>query len=344
MKKNSILYIVLMIIFLTFAYLLIYSGVNTLVKINIPYQENSQVEYLVSLKENDIYNENTLGMNKNYITKLVDDIVIDFNYQAVFTRDLSGYYSYGVGVDVVAYEDDINDPLWIKEEEVLEDKVEVLNKNKIRDISIQDKVVIDYDKYKGMIDNFKNDYNISVSGYLMVKINVHMMNNFRGIDNDIMDDKVIKVIIPLSYDTFKIRVINDYNKIDNYYEFTKKSDVNYLLLILGCLSGAIGIAFMSLIIKEMIEISNSESKYTKELKHILKEYSEEIVNVDKLYNKKKYNLIYVNSFDELMDVYKRVESPISYKEIDKNKCAVFVIMEEYNAWIYQLVSDREKKK
>jgi len=101
---------------------------------------------------------------------------------------------------------------------------------------------------------------------------------------------------------------------------------------------------MSLIIKEMIEISNGESKYTKELKHILKEYSEEIVNVDKLYNKKKYNLIYVNSFDELMDVYKRVDSPISYKEIDKNKCAVFVIMEEDNAWIYQLVSDREKRK
>lgn len=344
MKKKSILYIVLMIIFLTFAYLLIYSGLNTLVKINIPYQENSQVEYLVNLKENDIYNENTLGMNKNYITKLVDDIVIDFNYQAVFTRDLSGYYSYGVSIDVVAYEDDINDPLWVKEEEILKDKVEVLNKNKIRDINIKDQVVIDYDKYKSMIDNFKNDYDISVSGYLMVKVNVHMMNNFRGIDNDIMDDKVIKVIIPLSYDTFKIRVINDYNKIDNYYEFTRTSDVNYLLLIVGCLSGSIGIAFMSLIIKEMIEISNSESKYTKELKYILKEYSEEIVNVDKLYNKKKYNLIYVNSFDELMDVYKRVESPISYKEIDKNKCAVFVIMEEDNAWIYQLVNDREKKK
>ena len=344
MKKRSILYIVLMIIFLTFAYLLIYSGLNTLVKINIPYQEKSQVEYLVNLKENDIYNENSLGMNKNYITKLVDDIVVDFNYQAVFTRDLSGYYSYGVNVDVVAYEDDINDPLWIKEEEVLKDKVEVLNKNKIRDISIKDQVVIDYDKYKSMIDNFKNDYDISVSGYLMVKIKIHMINNFRGIDNDIMDDKVIKVIIPLSYDTFKIRVINDYNKINNYYEFIKKSDVNYLLLILGCLSGSIGIALMSLIIKEMIEISNSESKYTKELKHILKEYSEEIVNVDKLYNKKKYNLIYVNSFDELMDVYKRVDSPISYKEIDKNKCAVFVIMEEDNAWIYQLVSDREKRK
>ena len=44
-----------MIIFLTFAYLLIYSGLNTLVKINIPYQEKSQVEYLVNLKENDIY-------------------------------------------------------------------------------------------------------------------------------------------------------------------------------------------------------------------------------------------------------------------------------------------------
>ena len=75
----------------------------------------------------------------------------------------------------------------------------------------------------------------------------------------------------------------------------------------------------------------------------LKRYLKIIENVNKLYNKKKYNLIYVDSFIELMDVYNRVESPISFKEIEKNKEAIFLIIENDNAWIYRLVNKKKEK-
>ena len=93
----------------------------------------------------------------------------------------------------------------------------------------------------------------------------------------------------------------------------------------------------------MIDVSKMESNYNKELKKILKDNRDIIVNVNKLYNKKKYNLIYVDSFIELMDVYNRVESPISFKEIEKNKEAIFLIIENDNAWIYRLVNKKKEK-
>ena len=61
-----------------------------------------------------------------------------------------------------------------------------------------------------------------------------------------------------------------------------------------------------------------------------------------MYNTKDYNLIYVDSFEELLDVYKRVESPISFKEMDKHKKAIFLIIEEDNAWVYQLINEKNK--
>lgn len=342
MKKKTIIYIIITAILFVFAYLFIDRGLNTKIKINIPYQEKSNINYRVTLKDNQVYDDKVLEMNKNYISKLVDDIEINFDYNVIFSKYISGYYSYGVSSSLVAYEDDINDPLWEREYKELDDQVKVVNQNKVSEIDISDKVVIDYDKYRGMIDEFKDNYGIDVSGYLLVKVKVHMMNSFQGIDNDIEDEKVIKVIIPLTYDTFKIRVINDYNKIDSYYEFTKKSSVNYLFLVIGALNLSLGVALLSVIIREMIEISRREGKYKRELKRILKNYEEEIVNVTKMYNMKDYNLIYVDSFDELMDVYKRVESPISFKEIDKHKKAIFLIIEEDNAWIYQLVNEKNK--
>lgn len=344
MKKKSIIYIILMVTLFMFTYLFIYSGVNTKVKTFVNYQEDSNVNYQVSLKENDIYDSKILGSNKNYIASLVDSILIDFDYKAKYSEYMSGFYSYSVESTVVAYEDDINDSLWNKNFKEMDDKVSVLNQNKIDMIKINDKVQIDYGKYKKMIDDFKEDYQIDISGYLMVKIKIKMMVDFSKFNNQVEDESVIKVIIPLSYDTFKIKVINDNNKIDNYEEFTKKSSVNYLLLIMGALCGSIGLAILVTIIKEMKFITESDSKYRGELKEILDKYKDEIVVVDKLYNKKKYNLIYVDSFLELLDVYKKVDSPISFKEMGKNSEAIFLIIEEDNAWIYRLVADKKKGK
>ena len=144
------------------------------------------------------------------------------------------------------------------------------------------------------------------------------------------------MIIPLSYDTFKINVINDNNNIDKFYDFSKKESVNYLFLIIGAFSLSLGISFLALTIRNMILSYKKTSDYQKELRMILKDYSDIIVEVKRFYNKKKYNLIYVDTFKELMDVYNKVGNPISYREVKKDKEAIFIIIDDDNAWIYRL--------
>ena len=338
MKFRNILYIVFM--FITLSYILIDRGINVKTKRIVNYQEDSDVIYKVYLHDNEIYNKKYLNMNEKYITELVDYIDLEFDYNSLYSSDINGYYSYTVMGNLVAYEDKITDTLFEKEYTLMDTKTVVLNQNKTKEININDRLLIDYDKYINELKKFNDTYNIDVLGYLDVIVKINQNIQFTGIDKVNEDEKIMRLMIPLSYDTFKINVYNDNHNLDSFYDFSKKERVNYLLILFGLFSLSIGLSFLALTIRNMIIASKSGFNYQKELKKILDENSDIIVNVKRFYNKKKYNLIYVDSFKELMDVYKKVGNPISFREVKKDKEAIFLMTEDDNAWIYRMLNNK----
>ena len=345
MNKNKnytvVLYTILMILFAVAGYLFIYAGLYTKSREYVSYKENSDVEYTVYLKENDIYDTNYLSMNGKYISELVKYIDFKFNYNSDFSENIYGYYLYNVDATLVAYEDNIKESLWEKEYTVLENKVVLLNENNIKNININDNVKLNYDLYKNELINFIDEYEIDVNAYLKVNFNLEYILNFNGLEKEVKDSKKISLNIPLSDETFKIDILNNYDDSNSYYDFSTKNPVNYLFLISGVLSLIVSLIVLILLILEFKYVINLQSKYTKELRKIFKEYDDIIVNVKRFYNKKKYNLIYVDSFSELIDVYNRVKNPISYREVKKNMESIFVIIDDDNAWIYRLISNKK---
>ena len=336
MKLRNILYIILMVVFISFAYLLFDRGINAKTKIVVNYQEKSDLLYKVYLKDNDIYSKKYLTMDKRYISKLVDNILVEFNYNSLFDKDINGYYSYTVLGNLIAYENDATDKLFEKEYTLLDIKAKPLDANNVREINIDDEVIVDFNKYKDELEEFKKNYNIDVSGYLEVIVKINETLEFSGIDKVNETVKEMKLTIPLSYDTFKINAENENNKIDSYYDFSRKERMNYLLIFIGIFSLSIGLSFLGLTIRNMIIASRKGLSYNKKLTKILNEYSDIIVNVKRFYNKKKYNLIYVDSFDELLSVQQKLGNPISFRETKKGEEAVFLMTEDENAWIYQM--------
>ena len=339
MKVRNILYIFLMIIFIVLAYLFFDRGINVKTKIFVTYQEKSDITYKVYLYDNDIYSKSYLNMNERYLANLVDDIDINFVYNSLFSKELNGYYTYSVTSALVGYTDDINESLFRKED-ILLNKTVPLNQNNLSEIKINDKVIIDYDKYFNELKKYNDEYNTKISGYLEVLMKINENLDFFGNERIIKDTKEMKLIIPLSYETFKISIQNDNNNVDKYYDFSKKEKINFIFLVIGAFCISVGISFFALTIRNMINESHDEINYRKELKRIINNNSEILVKVKKFYSKHKYNLIYVASFAELMDAYRRVENPISYKEVKKNEETIFLMIDEDNAWIYRLVKNK----
>ena len=334
MKKKMVFYTIISMVFMILSYLFIVSGIDMKTKIYVKYQQVDDISYVVNLLPNTVYENDYLNMGGNYIGSLVKDIDLDLKYNLIYARNITGYYVYNLKGTLVASEGE--DILWEKNYDLLADKVTVLDQNKVKDIRVKDRTSIDYQKYVNEINDFNKKYNMEVSGVLLVSFKLKTTLDFTGFKNTYDDTKEVKMVIPVTNEVFKIKILDDNREFDSYNEMTNKEGVNYLFLVFGALCLSVGIAFLMVVIKNLLEINNKENKYVKELKKILNEHGDEIVNVYEFNNAKKYNLIYVDSFKELLDVYDKVDSPISFKELKKNQKAVFLIIENDNAWIYIL--------
>ena len=80
------------------------------------------------------------------------------------------------------------------------------------------------------------------------------------------------------------------------------------------------------------------SEYHKEINKILSTYDSIIVNSDNIKNLSKYNIINVNSFEELLDAHSEVRMPINYVEINNNY-SIFVLINNDVAWVYRVAGD-----
>ena len=333
MYYKSLYYAILMVIFGVLGYFFLDSGFSTKTKARVLYQNDSDVFYDVNYIEDGYVSD-----GDKYVSKMVDYIDIRYNYENILSEYVSGYYKYNVESYLTTYEDDITNSLWERKSYLVNEKIVVLDGNDINNIKIEDSFRVDFKEYRNEINEFINNYEISLSGYLHIRINILEFLNFNELMNEYADNKVITINIPLTNDIFKIDV-NNIDDVDSYYDFSKDGTMNILFLIIGALCLSIMVSLIILVIKQFVFIYNRQSKYTKVLNRILSKYDSCIVRVKKFYVNKKYNMIYVDNFDELMDVYKKSNKMINFKEIKRGIESIFVIVYEDDAWIYRLVSD-----
>ena len=332
MYYRSIYYVIFMFIFIVRGYIFLDSGFNTKTRVKIDYEDSSDVIYKVNYKDNN-YKVN----NDRYVADMVDDIDIIYKYNNLVSEYINGYYRYNIEGYLIAYEDDITNSLWEKKYQLLEDKTVVIDESNVNSIKIDDKIKVDFNKYGDIVYDFIDNYDIDIEGYLSIKINIFESLNFTSLDNLYEDNKVITVNIPLTDDIFKINVNNISDK-DSYYEFTSKKGMNIVLIIIGAFCISFALSLLVLVIKQFKYIYISQNEYNKELDKILSKYDDCIVKVKRFYVNKKYNMIYVDSFSELLDVYDKKNKMISFKEIKRNSESIFVIIDEDDAWIYKLIS------
>ena len=336
MKYRNVLYIFLMIMFTAIAYLFFDRGINAISKLTVSYKENNDVIYKVYLND-----KTALGMNKRYTRENVDYIDLEFDYNIFYSKVINGYYKYNVVSTLYAYTDNINESIWSKKDTLITDKIIVIDNNDTRDIDISDKVYIDYNKYIEELNGYNKEYKQNAFGYLEVVFNITQDINFNGINGIRNKDSEIRVIIPLSYESFKINV-NRGNNRNSYYEFSNQGKLNYLLLILGSFSLATGISFLALTIRDVVLDYDKKIRYKREFRHIVNKHRDVLIKIKRFYNKKDYNIVYVDSFDELLNVYEKVKTLISYREIKKNSKAMFLLIDDDNVWIYMLDSKNMK--
>lgn len=324
------------ILFISISVFIIYKGTDIVKQREVKYVDNSSVDYSVYLKENNYFGVPYLGKGEKYLSTLIDKISLTFSYNLNSEENMSGSYDYNIVADLVVKEQNKDDVLWKKNFDLTDS--ENVKFSKTKTVGITGEININYDYYNDMAASFKKDYGVLTDSYLYVYLKVKTLIDY-GYDNYKIE-KSPYVIIPLGEKTIEIDEFNiDNNVSSKTISYTKYPILNYILLGLGIL---FLIVYLYLGIKVIIKFARSiknRNKYEEFIRKIFSNYDQIIVTSSKLPNLDDIDILDVPSFEDLVDAQMEVHKPIVFNEVNRNKKAVFVLVDNSHCYRYIVNSE-----
>ena len=307
--------------------ILIISGVFLTVYLNrdevyfVHYDDKSDLDYQVALKENDYYDKVYIDKNNQYIASLIDFINGYFNYELSIKEDFEYNYKYKIVANVNVIDDETHKSIYTFSENILE---EVSGKTK-HNLEIQEKVKIDYNKYNDLISEFIKVYNLNK---VTSKLSVNMYVGVAGTEEDFQkeEDSVISLDIPLTTNTVAIDVNYDIsNNVDSLITLKSSYKNSKIWLGLSIIIFALDIVLLIALIKYIKDSETEEEKYNSQLSKILNNYGTYISRVEDEFDMSGYQILRVKNFVDLLEVRDTMHIPIIMVENKGNLMAYFVI-------------------
>lgn len=312
-QSTRITYIILSIILLIFSLVsfcstvfMKKSTVNN--KKAYSYDTKFNLEYGVNLKDNEVFEEKTMPMNKSYFTALIDnvDTNIKYNYKASRPNEL--IYTYSVKGFLTGIYQGRNEEETVIEKEyiLLEEKRESVNSD---EVNIDENIKIDLKDYIKIIRDIENDFGMEIQTNFKIIFEAQISTtvNEEKVENRYISD----VGIDLGKKTTKfIGKLEDSNSKDVLEEISDIKEINIFIVILDIILFSIGLMIIRYIYSKTIIARNLKSKYKVELNKILRLCQDKIVQVSTQVEVNRGEIIDVRDFGELIKLAEEIGKPI----------------------------------
>ena len=325
-ENKLIKQIILMVFTLILSLGMIYYALNNTNKESISYTQNGNVDYKVCLKENNFYSQNCLDKNMSYVSSLIKNVGLTFNYDLNTSEQLNVKTEYEVTAKLVISNAE-NTSKYFEQKYILQDKTSEGISQINNEYKISKNIDIDYDYYNTIASTFKSQYGVETNSYIEVSFQVFHTNK-ENEDIRVPSPNPVILNIPLSQKSININMTaSGINKQETQnIESSIFTLNNIICLFIGiialiiCLISSLKIAKMLTLIKE------KKNNYDKFMEKILREYDRLIVETSTLPKFNNYFVTKVNSFGELIDVRDNLRLPIMYYEVAKHqKCHLYII-------------------
>ena len=329
---------------LTISIYLIYSSLNIKTVTNktlLTYNENSNIDYKVYLKPNNYFTEPYLESGKQYISSIIDYIDINYKYALSASKDFNASYKYKIVATInAAYKVDTNNVKQVWSKEYVLKESELINKDNYNNFIIDENIQINYDEYNTIINNFKKDYMLSVDSSLNVALLVYVAGEYVPADKAFNINETLNVEIPLSQQTINIKSNFKENNNNNIVQDYKVGRFNNLFVFFSAIVMLIiGLIILTITIVLVIREDRKQSKYIKNLRKILHDYGDIIVEAKNAPELVKDKSIEVKSFNELVNAQIEVKAPIVFSEIKINEKGLFVLIDKETIYYYYLKAE-----
>ena len=317
-------------------------GIYAAIEIEVPYQNEvyktsieNNVAYNVDLLDNDYFAMDSMGMNTDYIRKLVEKINIAFNSECYSEGDGASQISCTVkGVVSTWYIDgDKEKRLWAQER-LLHKSDHTLAGDGDYQISVP--ISVDQNIYYETVQAFQEQLELSVNGYYDVIFEINVVHNSNG---EIEKETVQTIVsVPLNGKIFSVNVTSPQEKSEKVFTETLIASrsasrvpatiffiaaflfICLLLLLLLCCEVKLGDAYL-IKLKNMISSLEDRIVYTQNPRA----FSDEDTAV--------------KDFESIVRFADERALPVLCMRDDEAREAIFYVTENYQRYYYLFSED-----
>ena len=329
--SKRILMIILIFVCAVFGVFLCVLGFSPYNGVELVQKTNNDLDYTVSLKDNNYFEKNVLPSGGKYISNLIDHFNVSFKYNSEFTQPVSGSYSYQIIATISANESKSQSSAsyWSREFKLFQSDAKEIRET--RSLTFTDEVKVDYDVYNNLLRDFKMSYSLSAMGKLEVSLVIT-----GDLTNSLFSNKMplkseMSISVPLTEQAVEVSINTDAKNKEQILASTPKMTDSAIIAcrIAGLLFVAITIiaAFAS---RHVGRIKEAGAEYELNVKKLLSSYDSIIVDLKSAPNLAGIKVSEVDDFDELLDVYNSIHQPINF--YTSRNTSIFIIINEKMAW------------
>ena len=292
----------------------------------VGYTERSEVDYGVHLKENDFYKDSFLGNDYAYIAALIDKVEASFDYEVVMDSDAPIDFTYTYRVDSVVEIKDIATSK-VLYAPVYNEVAEVSKTASGKGVLVEATALVDYDRYNAVAKEFIDKYklkNVKASVILQMVVDVTgKSDSFYAEEN--VDSYVSSISIPLNADTLEITITSatppEGQKILSYTTKNISDVFKVIAIVFACVAGV-----MAIVLWLFAYLSrNIDVTYDIKVAKLLRNYKSFIQRIKSVIDTSEYQVVLVDTFDEMLDIRDTLQSPILMQENEDKTCSRFFI-------------------
>ncbi len=291
----------------------------------IGYREGGSIDYNVFLKDNEFFEENHLGKDQSYVASLIDKIIADYSYEIdMDTDDVNYKYSYSITSRLEIIDDTSKVAIFNPEREL----VSIQNKSQSSSnrLRINEIVVINYDEYNDLANKFLETYELtSTTSNIVVTLEVDVLSDCNAFTGSSVDTYTSELRIPLTTKTVNIKMTAAVPDEEAKMIACQRGAGFEAFKTTAIVLGVIEILLILLLAAFIFLTRTPDITYTARVKKILSQYKSYIQKINNLFETHGYQILMVNTFDEMLEIRDTIQAPILMYENEDNTCTKFLI-------------------
>ena len=328
----------------------------------ITYRETSSIEYKVELKENDIFEEEYLGEDYSYVGTMVDSIIATFSYNLEIDAEKVNYnFTTQADALVQIVDTSTKNAIYKKNYNILPSKTQKIETNKLI-LPLQ--LDIDFDSYDTEVNTVVSKLNLkNYQASLIVNVSYDIESGCYDYDSN-THTRTLTLVIPLDVEVFKITKsqpvpMNDQTIACEKSEYLLPQIVGNLLSanqikvkseqkatfkIISTIVFVLDIISLIVLVSYVYITKDTHIDYSNKVKKIYNSYKSFIHKINNRFDKTGYQVLYVSTIKELLQIRDTQQYSILMYENDDKTMTEFVIPTGNNLlYVYEVKIDNYDK-